>query len=63
MPLCVVARTVLVAVLALIPQLVAKTRGVSCGPADAERTVEMLARIVLQNAASSCMVEICFKAT
>jgi hypothetical protein len=64
MPLCVVAWTVLVGVLTLIPQLVARFCGVSCGPgADAERMVEMFALIVLQSAASSsCMVEICFKA-
>ncbi len=48
MPLCVVAWPVLAAVLASIPQLVAKTCGVSCGPADAEQTVEMLACIILQ---------------
>ncbi len=62
MPLCVVAWTILAAVLTLIPQLVAKTCGVSCGPADAERTVKILARIVSQKAASSCTAKISFKA-
>ena len=63
MPRWVVASIVLAAVLKLIPQLVARTCGVSCGPADAEWMIETFARIVLQRAASSCMVEICFRAS
>jgi hypothetical protein len=46
MPLWVVTLTVYAAVFKLIPQLVARTCAVSCGPEDAERTVEMFARIV-----------------
>ena len=46
MTLWVVAFTVCAAVLKLIPQLVARTCGVSWEPEDAEQTVEMFACIV-----------------
>jgi hypothetical protein len=52
MPLCMVSWTVHAAVLTSIPQLVARICGVSRGPADAERTIEMFACIVSQSQSS-----------